>query len=110
MPRHGGPSDEVSADVAALRNTMYARGVDLTRLDFVVLSHRHADHIGGFSALRSVNPKVRIYAPKENFGVFGSDLPSAFYRKDESLPAEMRYYGRPPPQTIKFRALFPPPP
>ena len=32
--------------------------------------------------------KVRIYAPKENFGVYGFSLPSSFYRKDESLPPE----------------------
>ena len=38
--------------------------------------------------LLSVNPKVRIYAPKENFGVYGFSLPSSFYRKDESLPPE----------------------
>ncbi len=94
-------------DPGILAKNAKARGVDLTRLDFVVLSHRHADHIGGFSALRSVNPKVRIYAPKENFGVFGSDLPSAFYRKDESLPAEMRYYGGAPPETMKFGTVFP---
>jgi 7,8-dihydropterin-6-yl-methyl-4-(beta-D-ribofuranosyl)aminobenzene 5'-phosphate synthase len=84
-----------------------ARGVDLTRLDFVVLSHRHSDHIGGFSFLLSLNPQVKIYAPKENFGVFGSDLPSSFYRKDESLPPEMRYYGGTPPEIMKFGTAFP---
>jgi hypothetical protein len=67
-----------------------AKGVDLARLDFVVMSHRHGDHMGGMSYLLSVNPKVRIYAPKEGFGVYGADLPSTFYRKDESLPAEQR--------------------
>jgi 7,8-dihydropterin-6-yl-methyl-4-(beta-D-ribofuranosyl)aminobenzene 5'-phosphate synthase len=54
-----------------------------------------------------VNPRVRVYAPKENFGVFGSDLPSTFYRKDASLPAEMRYYGGMPPETMKFGTAFP---
>ena len=48
--------------------------LDLTKLDFVVLSHRHSDHVGGVSYLLSVNPKVRIYAPKEGFGIFGSEL------------------------------------
>jgi 7,8-dihydropterin-6-yl-methyl-4-(beta-D-ribofuranosyl)aminobenzene 5'-phosphate synthase len=94
-------------DPGILAKNAKAKGVDLTRLDFVVLSHRHSDHIGGFSFLQSVNPKVRIYSPKENFGVFGSDLPSAFYRKDESLPAEMRYYGGTPPETMKFGTVFP---
>jgi len=94
-------------DPGILAKNAKARGADLTRLDFVVLSHRHSDHIGGFSALRRVNPKVRIYAPKENFGVFGSDLPGTFYRRDESLPAEMRYYGGAPPETMKFGTVFP---
>jgi len=84
-----------------------AKGVDLTKLDFVVLSHRHGDHIGGFTFIRNVNPRVKVYAPKENFGVFGSDLPSTFYRKDASLPAEMRYYGGMPPETMKFGTAFP---
>src|SRR5207244_6176713 len=30
-----------------------AKGVDLTKLDFVVLSHRHGDHIGGFTFIRN---------------------------------------------------------
>src|SRR5882672_10348705 len=84
-----------------------AKGVDLKKLDFVVLSHRHADHMGGFTYIRKVDPKVKVYAPKENFGVFGSDLPSAFYRKDASLPADMRYYGGKPPETMKFGTAFP---
>lgn len=39
--------------------------------------------------------------------MFGSDLPSTFYRKDTSLPAEMRYYGGTPPETMKFGIAFP---
>jgi 7,8-dihydropterin-6-yl-methyl-4-(beta-D-ribofuranosyl)aminobenzene 5'-phosphate synthase len=84
-----------------------AKGVDLTRLDFVVLSHRHGDHMGGLTFVLGVNPKVKIYAPKETFGIYGSDLPSKFYRKDESLPAEMRYYGGTPPEIMHFGTAFP---
>jgi 7,8-dihydropterin-6-yl-methyl-4-(beta-D-ribofuranosyl)aminobenzene 5'-phosphate synthase len=84
-----------------------AKGVDLTALDFVVLSHRHSDHTAGLSYVLSVNPTVKIYAPKEGFGVFGSSLPSAFYRKDDSLPEEMRYYGGKPPEIMKFGASWP---
>src|ERR1700689_1894189 len=94
-------------DAAILAKNVKAKGVDLTTLDFVVLSHRHSDHVSGLSYVLSVNPKVKIYAPKEGFSIFGSDLPSKFYRKDESLPAEMRYYDGAPPQTMKFGTLFP---
>jgi len=90
-----------------LEKNVKAMHVDLTKLDFAVLSHRHGDHIGGFALLRKVNPKVRIYAPKENFGVFGSDLPGAFFRKDASLPPEMRYYDGAPPETMRFGTAFP---
>ncbi len=79
-----------------------ASGVDLTNLDFVVLSHRHSDHMGGLSHVLSVNPKVKIYAPREGFGIYVSSLPSSFYRKDESLSPEMRYYDGKPPEVMKF--------
>ena len=79
-----------------------AKGVDLTNLDFVVMSHRHSDHMAGLSYVLSVNPNVKIYAPKEGFGIFGSSLPSSFYRKDASLPPEMRYYEGTPPEVMQF--------
>src|SRR6476660_6908129 len=88
-----------NADIFAAN--VKAKGVDLTKLDFVVLSHRHSDHMAGLSYVLSVNPTVKIYAPKEGFGIYGSSLPSGFYRKDEALPPEMRYYGGKPPAVIK---------
>lgn len=84
-----------------------AKGIDLNGLDFVVMSHRHGDHMGGLTYLLSVNPNVKIYAPKENFGVYGFDLPSKFYRRAESLPPEMRYYDGAPPEIMKFGTAFP---
>jgi 7,8-dihydropterin-6-yl-methyl-4-(beta-D-ribofuranosyl)aminobenzene 5'-phosphate synthase len=94
-------------DPAILAKNVKVKAVDLSKLDFVVLSHRHSDHVGGFSYLLSANPKVKVYAPKESFGIFGSDLPSKFYRKDESLPAEMRYYNGAPPDIMRFGTVFP---
>ena len=79
-----------------------AKGLDLTNIDFVVLSHRHSDHMAGLNYVLSVNPTVKIYAPKEGFGIYGSSLPSSFYRKEESLPPEMRYYDGRPPEVMKF--------
>jgi 7,8-dihydropterin-6-yl-methyl-4-(beta-D-ribofuranosyl)aminobenzene 5'-phosphate synthase len=84
-----------------------AKGVDLSKLDFVVMSHRHGDHMGGMDYLLSLNPKVKIYAPKENFGVYGFSLPGSFFRKDASLPPEQRYYDGTPPQVMKFGSAWP---
>jgi 7,8-dihydropterin-6-yl-methyl-4-(beta-D-ribofuranosyl)aminobenzene 5'-phosphate synthase len=94
-----------NADIFAAN--VKAKGIDLTKLDFVVLSHRHSDHMAGLSYVLSVNPTVKIYAPKEGFGIFGSSLPSSFYRKDEALPADMRYFGGKPPEVMKFGAAWP---
>jgi 7,8-dihydropterin-6-yl-methyl-4-(beta-D-ribofuranosyl)aminobenzene 5'-phosphate synthase len=78
-----------------------AVGVDLRKRDFVVISHRHGDHMGGLAYLLKVNPTVKIYAPKERCGVFGDDQPSSsWYRKDPSLPPEQRYYSGAPPEII----------
>jgi 7,8-dihydropterin-6-yl-methyl-4-(beta-D-ribofuranosyl)aminobenzene 5'-phosphate synthase len=90
-----------------LANNAKAKGVDLSMLDFVVLSHRHGDHMGGMEYLLSVNPKVKIYAPKENFGVYGFSLPGTFFRKDESLPADQRYFDGAPPPVLKFGSAWP---
>ena len=46
-------------DPAIFAKNVKAKGVDLTKLDFVVLSHRHSDHVSGVSYLLSVNPKVK---------------------------------------------------
>lgn len=94
-----------NADIFA--HNVQARGIDLSRLDFVVVSHRHGDHTSGLNYLLSVNPGVPIYAPKENFGVFGAALPGRFYRTDDSLPSEMRYFDGKPPDALRFGTPWP---
>jgi len=94
-----------NADIFA--QNVKASGIDLKKLDFAVISHRHGDHTSGLSYLLSVNPNVRIYAPKEGFGVFGGALPGTFYRKDESLPDYMRYYDGHPPEKMTFGTPWP---
>ncbi len=85
-----------------------AVGVDLRNLDFVVMSHRHGDHMGGLAYLLKVNPTVKIYAPKERSGVYGDDQPSStWYRKDASLPTEQRYYSGAPPEIIHMGEAWP---
>lgn len=82
-------------------------GVDLGRLDMVVMSHRHGDHMGGLAHVLSVNPKATIYAPKDAFGVYGSDLPGSFYRKNDALAPQQRYYGGKPPAVMRFGTAWP---
>jgi 7,8-dihydropterin-6-yl-methyl-4-(beta-D-ribofuranosyl)aminobenzene 5'-phosphate synthase len=89
-------------DAQIFARNVQAAGMDPGRLDFAVFSHRHLDHTAGLNYLLQVNPGVKIYAPKESFGVFGSALPSSFYRKDETLPESMRYYSGRPPEVMRF--------
>lgn len=84
-----------------------AAAVNLAKLDFVVMSHRHGDHMGGLAYLLSRNPNVKIYAPQEGFGVYGASLPGSFYRRDESLSRDMRYFDGTPPEMLKFGAAWP---
>ena len=77
-----------------------AMHVDLKDLDFVVISHRHGDHTSGLSYLLKVNPKVKIYAPAELFGVFGSVLPKGFYKSVDTLPNSMRYFNGAEPEAF----------
>ena len=97
----GGDSDTLAHNVAA-------ENIDLSRLDFVVMSHRHGDHMGGLAYVLRVNPRVKIYAPKERSGVYGDDeRSSTWYRKDPSLPTEQRYYGGAPPEIIHMGEAWP---
>ncbi len=89
-----------NADIFA--HNVKAKGIDLTKLDFAIISHRHGDHIGGIPYLLAVNPNIKIYAPKENFGIFGSTLPGSFYRRDDTLPKERRYFDGKAPETMTF--------
>jgi len=59
--------------------------------------------MAGLSYVLRVNPKVKIYAPQDGLGgIYGSSIPSSFYRKDDSLPPEMRYYDGKPPEFVKL--------
>src|SRR3982075_339213 len=84
-----------------------ALGVDLRNIDFVVISHRHADHTSGITYLLKVNPKVHIYVPDEPWGLFARGVKSDIYRKDPSLPADMRYYGGHPPEILEGGTPWP---
>jgi 7,8-dihydropterin-6-yl-methyl-4-(beta-D-ribofuranosyl)aminobenzene 5'-phosphate synthase len=77
-----------------------ALGVDLKRLDFVVLSHRHNDHTAGLNHVLRENPGVTIYTPLEAAG-FNSPSPpqlmNLIKRYIASVPDDLRYFGGNPP-------------
>jgi 7,8-dihydropterin-6-yl-methyl-4-(beta-D-ribofuranosyl)aminobenzene 5'-phosphate synthase len=86
----GGNKDDFAANVKLL-------GIDLTRLDFVVLSHRHIDHTSGLNYVLSVNPGVKIFTPGDPalFGSLGSGsaLMKLIQRKVDEVPEDMRYFN-----------------
>jgi 7,8-dihydropterin-6-yl-methyl-4-(beta-D-ribofuranosyl)aminobenzene 5'-phosphate synthase len=94
-----------NADIFA--HNVDAKGIDLKQLDFAVISHRHGDHTSGLNHLLKANPGVKIYAPQENFGVFGAALPGTFYKRNESLPSDMRYFDGKAPETLRFGSPWP---
>jgi 7,8-dihydropterin-6-yl-methyl-4-(beta-D-ribofuranosyl)aminobenzene 5'-phosphate synthase len=96
----GNNGDVFARNVRALK-------IDLRRLDFVVISHRHGDHTGGLTYLLSVNPGVRIYAPYERFGLFGGRVPTTIIRPDTSLPARLRYFGGTVPTELNSSSAWP---
>jgi 7,8-dihydropterin-6-yl-methyl-4-(beta-D-ribofuranosyl)aminobenzene 5'-phosphate synthase len=82
----GNDAERFAANVEAAK-------VDLRRLDFAVISHRHLDHTAGLNHLLSINPQVAIYVPKEAFGMFGSKVPGTLLRRDATLEARERYFN-----------------
>ena len=84
-----------------------ALGVDLTKIDFAVISHRHSDHATGVKYLLKVNPTVTIYVPADGANGFGGNqVPPAFFRPDAGLPANMRYFGGTPPESLNSGKLY----
>jgi 7,8-dihydropterin-6-yl-methyl-4-(beta-D-ribofuranosyl)aminobenzene 5'-phosphate synthase len=94
-------------DAAKFEHNVKALGVDLTKLDFVVISHRHTDHTTGLRYVLSVNPNVTVYVPADLANGFGgAPVPKAFFRPDESLPTKMRYFGGTEPEHLTLGKLY----
>lgn len=74
-------------------------GVDLKRLDAVVISHRHGDHTSGLNHLLEVNPSVTIYAPQEG-AYFKGKTPLVFLKREPGLPPSLSYYRGKEPETF----------
>lgn len=83
-------------DAATFEHNARQLGLDLTRLDAVIISHRHGDHTDGLAYLLKVNPTVRIYTPQEI--LFKGGPPPGFFAPQADLPANLRYFEGQPPQ------------
>ena len=84
-----------------------ALNIDLTKLDFAVISHRHADHASGLKYLLKINPDVTVYVPADGDNGFGgSEFPQVFYRPEPSLPAKMRYFDAAYPEHLRSGKLY----
>ncbi len=69
-------------------------GIDLTKVDMVVISHGHFDHLNGVDYLLQINPKVKIYFPYDVF--WGAPVPFDATGQEpavkDSLPVYMQYF------------------
>jgi 7,8-dihydropterin-6-yl-methyl-4-(beta-D-ribofuranosyl)aminobenzene 5'-phosphate synthase len=85
-----------------------ALDIDLTKLDFVVISHRHTDHASGLKYLLKINPDVTVYVSADGDNGFGgSEFPyQAFFRPEPSLPAKMRYFDGAYPEHLRSGKLY----
>jgi len=81
-------------------------GVDLSKLDFVVISHRHSDHTTGLKYLVEMNPTVPIYVARESFGMFGGIVPPTIIHPVPALPSRMRYFDGNVPSNLPTGNAF----
>ena len=73
----------------------------------MVISHRHADHTTGLRYVLKINPGVTVYVPADGGNGFGgSDFPKAFLKDDDSLPANMKYFGGTTPEHFAWGKLY----
>jgi hypothetical protein len=93
-------------DAGIFARNLKQLGVDLTRLDAVVISQRHGDHTTGLEVVVAANPTVPIYAPQE-LAFFKGGLPKEFLADDASLPARMRYFDGKDPDVLRSGTPWP---
>ena len=65
-----------------------AKGVDFKTLDFLVVSHRHSDHIAGLSHVLAVNPEVKSSRQKRTSASLVRRFQAAFIARTN--PCQLR--------------------
>ena len=101
---------DTGSDGKNLAYNVQTLGIDLARLDFVVLSHRHGDHTSGLNYVLSINPGVKIYTPGEPAS-FNTPMPpemvKMIQRKLDSVPDDLRYFGGNVPEKMAAGTPWP---
>jgi 7,8-dihydropterin-6-yl-methyl-4-(beta-D-ribofuranosyl)aminobenzene 5'-phosphate synthase len=94
----------------AFKDNVRKLNIDLKRLDFVVISHRHGDHTGGLAYVLEQNPHVKIYAPLET-GSFGTPpsppAAKALLRNAAGIAPDLRYFNGKPPANLTIDSPWP---
>jgi 7,8-dihydropterin-6-yl-methyl-4-(beta-D-ribofuranosyl)aminobenzene 5'-phosphate synthase len=70
-----------------LMHNIEVMGVDLKKVDQIVISHDHGDHTGGLPAVLEKNPEVTVFFPVS--------FPPEFGRRVESLKAKAQSVDKP---------------
>ena len=97
---------DTGSDAGIFARNVKQLGVDLTRLDAAVISHRHGDHTTGLEVVIAANATVPIYAPQEG-AFFGGGVPKEFLTRDSSVPANMRYFDGRDPDLLRSGTPWP---
>ena len=72
---------DTGGDPSILLKNMHKMGIDPQKIDTVLLSHGHGDHVGGLSGVLQYQQDVTVYLPqsfpnrfKEEVGLIGADV------------------------------------
>ena len=55
---------------SVIEHNCKALGIDLSSIDFAVLSHWHSDHYGGFEYVGQVHKNLKVYVPPGSLSIF----------------------------------------
>ena len=58
---------DTGPDPADLKYNADRLGIDLSKVDFIVLSHEHGDHIGGLPLFQEYKSNYKVYIPKHTY-------------------------------------------
>ncbi len=78
---------DTGTDPQILKHNIDALKVDLRKVDLVVLSHDHGDHVGGMPAVLAIKPEVTVYYPVS--------FPAEVGEKARAAGAETRTVDKP---------------